>query len=364
MDISNSEISQIKNKLEIILSKFDKVKLQNDKLEIEEQLQDKEVWKSPNGATKLNKELNSIINKLNILDEAEKKSIDLTVLYDLINDKSTGIKDKNEFETEIYSILKWADEKSIFFYLNGAYDSKDAIISIKSGQGGDDAEDWVGMLYRMYTKYFNKMGIKLEIIDEIKGDIAGYKYVSFQVSKEYAYGLYKNESGIHRLVRVSPFKSADRRDTSFASVEVMPVFEDIELDSVIINNEDIEFKAVYGSGPGGQSVNTTASAVRIVHKPTGITVSCSTLKSQQQNKERALQILKSKIYTIQIEKQNDKINDLKKDFKRPQWGNQVRNYILNPYKLVKDLRTGIESSNVNAILDGDIDEFINAGILI
>lgn len=242
--------------------------------------------------------------------------------------------------------------------LSHEYDNSNAILEIHPGAGGTESCDWAGMLYRMYTRYAEKHGYKVSVLDYLPGEEAGIKSVTFLVEGEKAYGYLKSEKGVHRLVRISPFDSGARRHTSFASLEVMPQFnEEIEIE---IKPEDLIIETKRASGAGGQHINKTDSAIRMVHKPTGIVATCQSGRSQIQNREEALRILKSRLYQREIEEQEKKIATLKGEQAANEWGSQIRNYVLHPYSLVKDVRTGYETSQVQSVLDGDLDGFIFA----
>ena len=261
--------------------------------------------------------------------------------------------------SEVDEIKLELDELEIFVLLNGPYDKYNAVLEIHPGAGGTESCDWANMLYRMYTRWCEKHGYKYEIVDEQKGEEAGIKSVSMIIYGTNIFGYLKNEKGVHRLVRISPFDSNARRHTSFASVDVTPyiVNEDIDIE---IKPNDIRIDVYRSTGAGGQGVNTTASAVRITHLPTKIVVTCQNERSQIQNKEKALEILKNKLYQLEIEKKEKELKELKGEQADINFGSQIRNYVMHPYSLVKDLRTNVETSNVAKVLDGDIDIFINS----
>ena len=242
--------------------------------------------------------------------------------------------------------------------LCGEYDRNNAIVSFHPGAGGTEAQDWAQMLYRMYTRWCERRGFKYKLIDWLDGEEAGLKSATIMVEGINAYGYLKSENGVHRLVRVSPFDASGRRQTSFASVEVMPEFEDDG--KIVIKDEDLEITAHRSSGAGGQHVNKTDSAIRILHIPTGIVVGCQTERSQLQNKETALKMLKSKLMEIKAKEKLEKIEDIKGVKTKIEWGSQIRSYVFMPYTLAKDTRTGYEDGNINAVMDGEIDGFINA----
>jgi len=263
--------------------------------------------------------------------------------------------------SEVDEIKLELDELEIFVLLNGPYDKYNAVLEIHPGAGGTESCDWANMLYRMYTRWCEKHGYKYEIVDEQKGEEAGIKSVSMIIYGTNIFGYLKNEKGVHRLVRISPFDSNARRHTSFASVDVTPyiVNEDIDIE---IKPNDIRIDVYRSTGAGGQGVNTTDSAVRITHLPTKIVVTCQNERSQIQNKEKALEILKNKLYQLEIEKKEKELKELKGEQADINFGSQIRNYVMHPYSLVKDLRTNVETSNVAKVLDGDIDIFINITI--
>ncbi len=252
------------------------------------------------------------------------------------------------------------EKTNLLLLLSGPYDKNNCILEIHPGAGGTESCDWASMLYRMYTRYCEKKGFKTEILDYQDGDEAGIKSVSILVKGLNAYGYLKNEKGIHRLVRLSPFDSNNRRHTSFASVEVTPEIE--KNDEIEIDEKDLKIDVYRSSGAGGQGVNTTDSAVRITHLPTKIVVTCQNERSQIQNKEHALNVLKNKLLVLKMEQEEDKINQIKGESKEINFGSQIRSYVLHPYSMIKDHRTNVETSNTDKVLDGDIDMFIEENL--
>ena len=259
-------------------------------------------------------------------------------------------------EEECRQVMKDFDDYEIQVLLSGPYDNHNAILEIHPGAGGTEAMDWAGMLYRMYVRWAERRGYKVTVLDYQDGEEAGMKSCSLQISGPMAYGNLKAENGVHRLVRISPFDSNARRHTSFASVEVMPEFED-DID-IEIDDKDLEVITMRSSGAGGQHINKTDSAVRMTYKPLNITVFCQTQRSQLQNREACLNMLKSKLLQIRIQEQAKKMAEIKGEVKANEWGSQIRSYVFQPYTMVKDLRTGYEVGNIQGVMDGDLDEFI------
>lgn len=249
------------------------------------------------------------------------------------------------------------EEFENLLYFSGLYDGNEALLSIHSGQGGVEAMDWAQMLYRMYTRFFEKKGWSFEVIEEIPGEEAGIKSITISVLGEYTYGYLKGEAGVHRLVRQSPFNADKLRQTSFALVEVLPQIENEK--EIEIKDDDLEWEFYRASSHGGQNVQKVSSAVRLKHKPTGITVTAQSERYQGQNRENALKLIRAKLWLLQEEKQKKEEQKLKGGYKTPGWGNQIRSYVLHPYHMVKDLRTGFQTSNTEAVLDGDLDGFID-----
>lgn len=262
-----------------------------------------------------------------------------------------------EIRQELDSFISIFEELRIGTLLSGEYDRNNAILKLNAGAGGTESCDWCGMLYRMYTRWAERKGFELEVLDYLDGDEAGIKSVTFQVNGINAYGYLKSEKGVHRLVRISPFNAQGKRQTSFVSLDVMPEIEE-DLD-VEIDEKDLRIDTYRSSGAGGQHINKTSSAIRITHIPTGTVVQCQNERSQFQNKDKAMQMLKAKLFLLKQEANVEKLSDIRGEVKEIGWGNQIRSYVLQPYKLVKDLRTDVETGNADAVLDGALDPFIN-----
>ena len=306
------------------------------------------------------KVLQKIRHNQNICERYDKLYRDYTDLFTMIeianeeNDESL-IPDITESAEKVKAEL---ESQNLTTLLSGEYDSKNAILTFHAGAGGTEAQDWAQMLYRMYNKWADRHGFKVKLMDYLDGDEAGLKSASILIEGENAYGFLRSEAGVHRLVRISPFDSYGRRHTSFASLEVMPEIDDEE--EIPIRDEDLRVDTYRSSGAGGQHVNKTESAIRITHLPTGIVVACQTERSQIQNRATAMKMLKSRLAEIKQREHLEKIEDIKGEQKEIGWGSQIRSYVFMPYTLVKDHRTGFESGNINAVMDGDIDGFINA----
>ena len=297
-----------------------------------------------------------------IVESVEKLLVQVTENLELVDllEVEDDVESKQELEQESAIIKHKVEEMSLFLLLDGPYDKNDCILEIHPGAGGTESCDWALMLYRMYTRWCEKKKYKIEILDYQDGEEAGIKSVSIRVKGPNAYGYLKNEKGVHRLVRLSPFDSNNRRHTSFASIEVTP---EIEQDNAIeIDEKDLKIDVYRSTGAGGQVVNTTDSAVRITHLPTKTVVTCQNERSQIQNKEQALKVLKNKLLLKKLEEQEQELNEIKGNQANINFGSQIRSYVLHPYSMVKDHRTNVETSNVTKVLDGDIDMFIEANL--
>ncbi len=325
--------------------------------ELEKQTYAEDFWNDQENSSKILQQVKQMKDKIEAYDKLAQKLEDAITLAEMAieeNDESCV----EEVQNELDDIVKTEERMRLELLLSGEYDSYNAILSFHPGAGGTEAQDWALMLYRMYTRWGEKHGYDVKLIDWLDGEEAGIKSATIMISGTNAYGYLKSENGVHRLVRVSPFDSSGRRHTSFASVEVMPEFKDDG--KVEIRDEDIEVTAHRSSGAGGQHVNKTDSAIRILHKPTGIVVGCQTERSQLQNKETAMKMLISKLMEIKAREKLERIEDIQGNKTNIEWGSQIRSYVFMPYTLAKDTRTGYEDGNIGAVMDGEIDGFINA----
>lgn len=314
-------------------------------------------WDDPVKSQEKMKLLKSMKDDVLILSELTQSFEDIETLI-AMGDEEEDPELVPEVEEELNSFIDRFEKIRIKTLLSGEYDKDNAILSIHAGAGGTESCDWAAMLYRMFSRWAGDKGFTVEELDELDGDEAGIKSVTFQVNGENAYGYLKSEKGVHRLVRISPFNAAGKRQTSFVSVDVMPdIEEDLDIE---INDDDIRIDTYRSSGAGGQHINKTSSAIRITHFPTGIVVQCQNERSQHMNKDKAMQMLKAKLYLLKQEENAKKADDIRGEVTEIGWGNQIRSYVMQPYTMVKDHRTGEETGNVDAVLDGKIDIFINA----
>ena len=314
-------------------------------------------WDDLENSQNVLKEQKSLERKIEKFKQLNDSLEDLITLIEL-SIEAEDESDIEEIKSEAEAFKSKLEDEKLSTLLNGEYDGSNAILTFHAGAGGTEAQDWAEMLYRMYNRWAERHDFKVELLDYLDGDDAGLKSASILIEGDNAYGYMKSESGVHRLVRISPFDASGRRHTSFAALEVMPEIDDsIEVD---IRPEDIEMEVYRSSGAGGQKVNKTSSAVRLIHKPTGIVVSCQTQRSQYQNKDYAMKMLRSKLIEIKEREHLEKIEDIKGVQNQIAWGSQIRSYVFMPYTLAKDHRTGFENGNIQAVMDGDIDGFINA----
>ena len=313
-------------------------------------------WDDPERSNQKMKELKNLKDTVGECDKLSTQYDDILTLIDMgyeENDESLI----PEIRGELDEFIREFDELRIGTLLSGEYDKNNAILKLNAGAGGTESCDWCGMLYRMYTRWAERKGFTIEVLDYLDGDEAGIKSVTFQVNGLNAYGYLKSEKGVHRLVRISPFNAQGKRQTSFVSLDVMPDIEgDLDVD---IDEKDLRIDTYRSSGAGGQHINKTSSAIRITHIPTGTVVQCQNERSQFQNKDKAMQMLKAKLYLLKKEANAEKLSDIRGEVKEIGWGNQIRSYVLQAYTLVKDHRTDVETGNVDAVLDGGLDIFIN-----
>ena len=352
-----SKLESYKPKIKELHEVFD---IENSKERVEE-LHNKAAepgfWDDLENSQKVLQETRTLESRLEKYNKLTASAEDIEVMLDMAaeEDDESMIAD---IEQELTDLANQIDALTLASLLTGEYDRNNAILNFHSGAGGTEAQDWNEMLYRMYTRWGEAHGFKVNVLDVLEGSEAGIQSASIAIEGENAYGYLKGEAGIHRLVRVSPFDSQGRRHTSFAAVDVMPDLpEDVDID---IRPEDIEMQVYRSSGAGGQHINKTSSAVRLIHKPTGIVAACQTQRSQFQNRDYAMRMLKAKLLEIKLQQNLEKIEDIKGVQKEIAWGSQIRSYVFMPYQLVKDHRTDYETANIQAVMDGDLDGFINA----
>ncbi|MCR4806406.1 MAG: peptide chain release factor 2 [Lachnospiraceae bacterium] len=325
--------------------------------ELERRMEEPGFWDDAENSQKLTKELSDLKDTIALVNGLDQQYEDILTLLEM------GYEENDpemvpEIQSEFDDFKEKLENLRISTLLSGEYDKNNAILRLNAGAGGTESCDWASMLYRMYSRWAEKRGFSVEVLDFLDGDEAGIKSVTFQVNGENAYGYLKSEKGVHRLVRISPFNAQGKRQTSFVSLDVMPeINEDLDVE---INDDDLRIDTYRSSGAGGQHINKTSSAIRITHIPTGIVVQCQNERSQFQNKDKAMQMLKAKLYMLKQEENAEKLSDIRGDVKEIGWGNQIRSYVMQPYTLVKDHRTGEEVAQVDKVMDGYIDPFINA----
>ena len=324
--------------------------------ELEQEMQAPDFWDNPAVSNQKMKEMKTLKDTVDTCHKLESQYEDIETLiemgYEAEDEEMVG-----EIRQELDEFIETLENIRITTLLSGEFDQDNAILKLNAGAGGTESCDWAAMLYRMYTRWAEKKGFSVEVLDYLDGDEAGIKSVTFQVNGENAYGYLKSEKGVHRLVRISPFNAQGKRQTSFVSLDVMPdIEEDLEVE---IEDKDLRIDTYRSSGAGGQHINKTSSAIRITHLPTGIVVQCQNERSQHMNKDKAMQMLKSKLYLLKQEANAEKLSDIRGEVTEIGWGNQIRSYVFQPYTMVKDHRTGVESGNVDAVMDGSLDQFIN-----
>lgn len=336
---------------------FDLAKREQEADELREKMNAPDFWDDIEKANAINQQLKRLEDKSNRYHALESQGEDAMTLIEMGQEEE----DESllpEILSEIQTLEKRVEKLRLETLLKGPYDANNAIMSLHAGAGGTEAQDWVSMLYRMYTRYCEKQSYQVRVLDYLDGEEAGIKSVTFEVRGNNAYGYLKAEAGVHRLVRISPFDSSGRRHTSFASVDVTPILDNDT--SIVINPDELRIDTYRSSGAGGQHVNTTDSAIRITHIPSGIVVQCQNERSQIQNRETAMQMLRGKLAELNERKEMEKMNAIKGEMKKIEWGSQIRSYVFQPYTLVKDHRTGMETGNIDSVMDGDIDVFIES----
>ncbi|MFN8107590.1 MAG: peptide chain release factor 2 [Nocardioidaceae bacterium] len=354
----DAEIKELRATLTTIGSVLDLDKLRSDIAALEEQVAAPDLWDDQTNAQKVTGKLSELQGTLERFSSLDSRVDDLDVLVELAVEEGDA-DSLAEADAELGRLRQAVEQLEVRTLLSGEYDAREALVTIRSGAGGVDAADFAEMLMRMYTRWAERNKFPVEVFDTSYAEEAGLKSATFAIHAPYAYGTLSVEAGTHRLVRISPFDNQGRRQTSFAAVEVVPVLE--QTDEIDIPEDDVRVDVYRSSGPGGQSVNTTDSAVRLTHIPTGTVVSCQNEKSQLQNKASAMVILKAKLLALKKAEEKAQLDELRGDV-QASWGDQMRSYVLNPYQMVKDLRTEQESGNPQAVLDGDIDAFLEAGI--
>lgn len=344
-------LSEDKKRIDALIAHVDLDVKRDELAKAQSESEDPALWDDRNRAQMLMKKINDLQSEIEEWEKLIARLNDAMELAEL-DDESM----REELEAEIADLDKECEHKEIATLLSGKYDRGDAILAIHAGAGGTEAHDWASMLQRMYLRWFESHGYTAEMVDFTPGEEAGTKTITFTVSGKFAYGYLKSEKGTHRLVRLSPYDAAHRRQTSFAMVEVLPQADDD--DSIVIPAEDIRIDVFKSSGAGGQNVQKNSTAVRLLHIPTGIIVTCQNERSQTQNRETAMRVLKSRLLDIKHEQQEKELAELRGGYVKAEWGSQIRSYVLHPYKMVKDLRTGCETADTQGVLDGDLNRFM------
>ena len=358
------ELDEIKYRLTPYEKELDEIKdaldLQNKEeriIELERTMEAPGFWDDMDKAQKYMKELKNLKDSIETYNNLKSLYDDILVLIEM-GEESEDAEIAEEAKSSMDEFASKVDQVKIKTLLSGEYDKYNAILKLNAGAGGTESCDWTSMLYRMYTRWAESKGFTTQVLDFLEGEEAGIKSITVQINGENAYGYLKSERGVHRLVRISPFNAAGKRQTSFASCDVMPDIEE-DLD-VEINDDDIRIDTYRSSGAGGQHINKTSSAIRITHLPTGIVVQCQNERSQLQNKDKAMKMLKAKLYLLKQQEEQEKKLGIRGEIKEIGWGSQIRSYVMQPYTMVKDHRTNEETGNVSSVLDGNIDQFINA----
>ncbi len=358
LDEYKMQLSALNETLQLAHKQMNVDALKSECKDLEEQMGAVDFWNDVDNANKVSARVKSIKSKLDRLDKLDGQSDDLATLIEMAEEE-----DDESLLDELKTELKDFEEKisalRLEMLLKGPYDNSNAVLSLHAGAGGTEAQDWTEMLYRMYTRYCERKGWKVTELDMLAGDDAGVKSVTFEVEGENAYGYLKAEKGVHRLVRISPFDASARRHTSFSSLDVTPIFDD-DTGDIKIEPDDIRVDTYRSGGAGGQNVNKVSSAIRITHLATGIVVQCQNERSQLQNKEMAMRMLRGKLLELQEREREEQMASIKGEMKKIEWGSQIRSYVFQPYTLVKDHRTGEENGNIQSVMDGNLDNFISA----
>ncbi len=332
--------------------------LREQLVEYQEDMASPGFWDDVERAQKVNQKMRSCEGRIKHYESLVSRLEDVDVMMELAEEEGGGDEMSGEIDRELKALREEMENLRLTTLLTGQYDMNDCILSLHAGAGGTEAQDWTQMLYRMYTRFGERMGFAVRELDMLEGDEAGVKSVTWEVSGDYAYGFMKSERGVHRLVRISPFDAAARRHTSFSSLDVAPVIEDEG--EIPIEADDLRIDTYRASGKGGQHVNRTDSAVRITHLPTGIVVQCQNERSQVQNKETCFRMLRARLAELQEQKRQELMGEVKGELKKIEWGSQIRSYVFQPYTLVKDHRTGYENGNIDNVMDGDLEGFVTA----
>ena len=340
------------------MNPFDIAGLRHERDELEQKMSVDGFWDDVENANKVNQRIKVLIAKIEKYEKLIARGDDLLTLIELADEEEDESM-VSEVQAEYEAFSEAVEALKLETLLKGAYDSADCVLSLHAGAGGTEAQDWVSLLYRMYTRYCERKGYTVRVLDMLDGDEAGIKSVTFEVVGDNAYGYLKAEKGVHRLVRISPFDSSGRRHTSFASLDVTPIFDD-DSDSIKLDPDEMRIDTYRSGGAGGQNVNKVSSAIRITHLPTGIVVQCQNERSQLQNKEMAMRMLKGKLMELRERERLEQMAQIKGEMKKIEWGSQIRSYVFQPYTLVKDHRTNVENGNIQAVMDGALDPFINA----
>ena len=356
-EVFRQEITALKDMLRDTEKSLNIEGLKEQLVEYQEDMASEGFWDDVERAQRVNKQMRSCENRINHYKSLCSRLDDAEVMLEL-SEEEGGDEMAGEIGQELKKLREEMESLKLTTLLTGQYDNCDCILSLHAGAGGTEAQDWTQMLYRMYTRFGERMGFTVRELDMLDGDEAGVKSVTWEVSGDYAYGFMKSERGVHRLVRISPFDAAARRHTSFASLDVAPVIEDEG--EIPIEPDDLRIDTYRASGKGGQHVNRTDSAVRITHLPTGIVVQCQNERSQIQNKETCFRMLRARLAELQEQKRQELMGEVKGELKKIEWGSQIRSYVFQPYTMVKDHRTGYEMGNIDDVMDGDLEGFVTA----